>query len=61
MLQDLSEMIKGRKHSPVTSNNRAKRMHKHGRRLSKHGGARQLDTRRLDMAVVLDTMYLLIC
>merc|ERR1719450_1269535 len=36
-------------------------MHKHGRRLSKQGSARQLDVRRLDVAVVLDTLYLLVC
>merc|ERR1719420_2466919 len=58
MLKDLSELIKSRKDSPVTSINRAKRMHKHSRRLSTTGSARQLDG---DMAVVLDTMYLLIC
>merc|ERR1719335_1446578 len=58
MLKDLSELIKSRKNSPVTSINRAKRMHKHSRRLSTKGSARQLDD---DMAVVLDTMYLLIC
>merc|ERR1719387_1679453 len=61
MLKDLSEMIKGRKDSAVTSNNRAKRMHKHGRRSSKQGSARQLDARRLDVAIVLDTLYLLVC
>merc|ERR1719265_2619265 len=60
MLKDLSALI-GQKDSPVTSNNRAKRMHKHSRRLSKQGGARQLDSRRLDVSVVLDTMYLLVC
>merc|ERR1719420_200259 len=58
MLKDLSELIKSRKDSPVTSINRSKRMHKHSRRLSTTGSARQLDG---DMAVVLDTMYLLIC
>merc|ERR1719261_1825562 len=54
MLTDLSALMKSQKDSPVTSNNRAKRMRKHGRRLSN-------DTRRLDSALVLDTMYLLIC
>merc|ERR1719310_992738 len=61
MLKDLSELIKSRKGSPVISNNRAKQMRKRSRRLSKKGGARQLDARRLDMAVVLDTLYLLVC
>merc|ERR1719335_253238 len=58
MLKDLSGLIKSRKDSPVTSINRAKRMHKHSRRLSAVVSARQLDG---DMSVVLDTMYLLIC
>merc|ERR1719161_2970734 len=61
MLKDLSELVKSREDSPVTSINRAKRMHKHSRRLSTMGSARQLNDRRLDTAVVLDTMYLLIC
>merc|ERR1740138_300817 len=61
MMEELSALINSQKDSPVTSSNRATRMRKHGRRLSKQGGARQLDARRLDMAVVLDTMYLLIC
>merc|ERR1719443_148879 len=56
--KDLSELVKSRTDSPVTSINRSKRMHKHGRRLSATGSARQLDD---DMALVLDTMYLLIC
>merc|ERR1719159_980324 len=56
--KDLSELVKSRTDSPVTSINRSKRMHKHGRRLSATGSARQLDD---DVAVVLDTMYLLIC
>merc|ERR1719281_2426405 len=58
MLKDLSELIKSRKNSPVTSINRAKRMHKRSRRLSAVVSARQLDT---DVTVILDTMYLLIC
>merc|ERR1719191_2275289 len=58
MLKDLSELIKSRKNSPVTSINREKRMHKHSRRLSTKGSARQLNS---DMAPVLDTMWLLIC
>merc|ERR1719262_2092197 len=61
MMKDLSELVKSQKDSPVTSINRAKRMHKHSRRLSTMGSARQLNDRRLDTAVVLDTMYLLIC
>merc|ERR1719389_440172 len=61
MMKDLSELVKSQKDSPVTSINRAKRMHKHSRRLSTMGSARQLNDRRLDAAVVLDTMYLLIC
>merc|ERR1719159_314723 len=61
MMKDLSELVKNQKDSPVTSINRAKRMHKHSRRLSTMGSARQLNDRRLDTAVVLDTMYLLIC
>merc|ERR1719191_820338 len=61
MMKDLSELVKSQKDSPVTSINRSKRMHKHSRRLSTMGSARQLNDRRLDTAVVLDTMYLLIC
>merc|ERR1740138_401632 len=61
MMEELSALINSQKDSPVTSSNRATRMRKHGRRLSKQGGARQLDARRVDLSSVLDTMYLLIC
>merc|ERR1719161_1166745 len=61
MLKELNVFIKGKNESPAASIKRAKRIHKNGSR-SKQGGARQLnDARRLDVAVVLDTMYLLIC
>jgi Amt family ammonium transporter len=58
MLKELTTLVKAKKGSPEkTLKTRHRRLQRHAKKIA----GRQLDARRLDVAVVLDTMYLLIC
>jgi Amt family ammonium transporter len=61
MLKELTTLIKAKKESPTSFKSRHRRLQRHAKTASKHAGARQLDARRLDLAVVTDTLWLLVC
>merc|ERR1719379_2325254 len=62
MLKELTALVNAHRQSKAISQSRNRRLQRHGRRRAAHqGGARQLDARRLDMVVVCDTLWLLVC
>merc|ERR1719421_938588 len=62
MLKELTALVNAHRQSKAISQSRNRRLQRHGRRAAHKGGARQPDARRLeDMAVVTDTLWLLVC
>merc|ERR1719375_3052301 len=62
MLKELTALVNAHKQSKAISQSRDRRLQRHGSRAAHQGGARQLDARRLeDMALVTDTLWLLVC
>merc|ERR1719355_482347 len=58
----LKELLKTKKDSTAASKSQGRRTQSRGRRSARTHGVRQLNAgRRLDVAPVLDTMWLLIC